>query len=348
MEKFLKIVATGGVIWLIIVLVLFPKECIDAGLSGVFLCLDTVIPSLFPFFVCSGIITGLGLTRPLGKVFSPFMKPLFNVSGRGALPFVMGILSGYPVGAKCVTDLYSSGECSKSECEKLLAFCNNSGPMFILGAVGAGMIGNVAIGRYLYIIHILSAFLTGIILRFYKTKEEEVLSLPPYEKKDIISAITEAVAKSTDSIVLVCGYVIFFCVAGKALSKLHITPLMHGIMEITGGTEKVIGLSMSLNEKLPIVSGVIAFSSLSVILQVLSIIRKTNLSPRLYLIGKTIQGVLAFCITKVFLMFVPISEMTANITFSSLNTKSPWEISLGTAIIILILVVSLRRKKVDN
>ena len=348
MEKFLKIAFSGGVIWMVVVLVLFPKECIDAGLMGVFLCLDTVIPSLFPFFVCSGIITGLGLSRYLGKVFSPFMKPIFNVSGRGALPFVLGILSGYPVGAKCVVDLYSKGECSKGESEKLLAFCNNSGPMFILGAVGAEMLGNITLGRYLYIIHILSAFLTGIIFRFYKTKNEEVLSLPMNEKKDIVKCITDAFTMGAEGIVSVCGYVIFFCVMGKALSKLNISPLIHGLLEITGGTEEVINLGISLNEKLPVVSGIIAFSSLSVMLQVLSIIRKTNLSPKPYLIGKTIQSVIAFSLTKIFLTFAPVSEATASMPYSPMNNKSPWEISFGIVMIILILAVFLKKKAVDN
>ncbi len=348
MGKYIRFILSALAVWLIIMLVLFPKECIDAGLTGVFLCLDTVIPSLFPFFVCSGIITGLGLSKYLGKLFSPFMKPLFGVSGKGALPFIVGLLSGYPVGAKCIADLYSKGECSKSESEKLLAFCNNSGPMFILGAVGVGMIKSPEVGRYLYIIHILSAFLTGIVFRFYKTKREEILELPQVEKKDIVKSITDAFSSGADSIVSVCGYVILFCVVGKALSRLGVSPVLHGILEITGGAEGILNLGISLDEKLPIISGIIAFSGFSVILQVLSIIRKTNLSPKLYIMGKIIQGVIAFSITKIFLVLVPISEKAADIIYTAQETKSLWEISFETALIVLILAVFLRKKAVDN
>ncbi len=63
------------------------------------------------------------------------MKPIFNVPGIGAYAFIMGIISGYPVGAKIVTEFRKNGECSKAEAERLLAFTNNSGPLFIIGTV---------------------------------------------------------------------------------------------------------------------------------------------------------------------------------------------------------------------
>lgn len=63
------------------------------------------------------------------------MKPIFNVPGIGAYAFIMGIISGYPVGAKIVTEFRKNGECSKAEAERLLSFTNNSGPLFIIGTV---------------------------------------------------------------------------------------------------------------------------------------------------------------------------------------------------------------------
>ncbi len=55
--------------------------------------------------------------------------------GIGAYAFIMGIISGYPVGASIVTEFRNSGECSKAEAERLLSFTNNSGPLFIIGTV---------------------------------------------------------------------------------------------------------------------------------------------------------------------------------------------------------------------
>lgn len=63
------------------------------------------------------------------------MKPLFNVPGEGAFPLIMGIISGYPVGAKIVTNFRKENICTKEEAERLLTFTNNSGPLFIIGTV---------------------------------------------------------------------------------------------------------------------------------------------------------------------------------------------------------------------
>ena len=80
----------------------------------------------------------------------------------------MGIISGYPVGAKVVCNLYDNKICSKSEAERLIAFTSNSGPIFILGSVGISLLGNAQIGKILLIAHILSSLFVGIIFRFWK------------------------------------------------------------------------------------------------------------------------------------------------------------------------------------
>ncbi len=346
MSKFIKNITIIGTVWLIIVLILFPQSCIDAGLKGVFLCLDTVIPSLFPFFVCSGLVIGFGVTKPLQKIFAPFMKPLFGVSGAGALPFILGILSGYPVGAKCITDLYAKGYCSKQECEKMLAFCNNSGPLFILGAVGAGMAGSVVLGRYLYIIHILSALITGIIFKFYKGKETETLELPSTENESFIKTILNAFSSATESIITVCGFVILFSVVGEAVPKLRISPIIHGLLEITGGAEKILNMPANLEARLPILSGVIAFSGFSVMLQVGGIISKTNLSPKCYFMGKAVQSGVAYVLTVIAQKIFPITQsVMAKGTWSGLPI---WKSSVLMAGLLLLILAFLKKNAVDN
>ena len=96
------------------------------------------------------------------------MKPLFNVSGKGAFPFIMGIISGYPTGAKIVSDFRKNNICTKVECERLLAYTNNSGPLFIIGTVGSSLFLSTEIGILLLITHIFGTLTVGIIFRFYK------------------------------------------------------------------------------------------------------------------------------------------------------------------------------------
>lgn len=116
-------------------LIIFSSSNIIAVKEGLLIWCNSVIPSLFPFFIATELLNYTNLAQALGKMLNKIMRPLFNVSGEGAYALIMGIISGYPVGAKIVLDLYQNGKCSKDEAERLLAFTNNSGPLFIIGTV---------------------------------------------------------------------------------------------------------------------------------------------------------------------------------------------------------------------
>ena len=77
----------------------------------------------------------------------------------------MGISLGYPVGAKIVSTLRMENSCTKTEAERLLAFTNTSGPLFIIGSIGVGMFGNNKIGILLLITHFVSSIIVGILFR---------------------------------------------------------------------------------------------------------------------------------------------------------------------------------------
>ena len=126
-----------GLLCATLALMLYPQESMQAARDGLTLCGNVIIPSLFPFFVLSSLVVELGLAGYLGRMLEGVMRPLFNVSGVCASAFALGFVGGYPVGARTAIDLYQKGMCTRTEAERLLAFCNNSGPAFILGVVGA-------------------------------------------------------------------------------------------------------------------------------------------------------------------------------------------------------------------
>ena len=119
-------------------LMLYPQDSMSAAREGLKLCYNVIIPSLFPFFVLSALVVDLGVAGYIGRALEGLMRPLFNVPGACASAFVLGFVGGYPVGARTALSLYQKGMCTKTEAERLLSFCNNSGPAFILGVVGAG------------------------------------------------------------------------------------------------------------------------------------------------------------------------------------------------------------------
>lgn len=150
----------------LILLVIFSKTNLFAAQNGLTLWAKNVIPSLFPFFIATELLNYTNLPYYLGKLTNKFMRPLFNIPGEGSYAFIMGIISGYPVGAKIVNKFVEEGTCTKSEAERMLAFTNNSGPLFIIGTVGISLFGDTKIGIILFITHILACLTVGLIFGF--------------------------------------------------------------------------------------------------------------------------------------------------------------------------------------
>ena len=316
-----KIIAVLCVIFLVINMTFMPAPFIDSGIEAVDICLNTIIPSLFPFFICSGLLVELGFAKWAGKLLSPALAPVFNIPGSGAVVFVMGILSGYPVGAKCAVDLYRKGECTKEEAERMIAFCNNSGPMFILGAVGAVFLKNEYLGWCLYISHVISAVLVGVIFRFYKRKAKsdvtDIILISEEKNKNIGLIIGNVIGSSVDTILKVCGFVIIFYVFGKSISVFKNSELFYGIFEMTSGVA-MLTKTQSIDPlfKLTLISFFISFSGISVLLQVSSIVIPVGLSVKPYVLGKTLQGVFSAAITYFICLKLP---ATVSVFASSAN-----------------------------
>ncbi len=304
-------------------LILFSSTNLSAAQNGLKLWANSVLPTLFPFFIATELLCRTNFVQILGKFLNKFMKPVFNVPGESAIAIIMGIISGYPVGAKVVCNLYDNKICSKSEAERLLAFTNNSGPIFILGSVGVSLLGNVELGKILLISHILSSFIVGFIFRFWK-RDQVDLTFRNYksESKELIRVsnlgeiLGDAIKKSISTILLIGGFVVLFSVVVSILSSLEILTnlayflakfgipydlslsILTGIIELTNGIQ--VASTAYLAFPVPCLltcSFLLGFGGLSVLLQVFSIIAKSKLSIKSYFYGKTLQGILSVFLT---------------------------------------------------
>ncbi len=77
----------------LIYLILFSSSNMQAAKSGLKLWANSVIPSLFPFFIATEVLSKTHIPYQLGKIFNKLMKPLFNISGEGSFAIFMGWLS---------------------------------------------------------------------------------------------------------------------------------------------------------------------------------------------------------------------------------------------------------------
>ena len=134
----------------------------DSVAEALALCARSVVPSLFPFLVASSALLALGFGELAAPWLAGLMEPLFRVPGAGSAALVLGLVGGYPIGAKTAADLYRENLVSREEAERLLAFCNNSNPVFLISVLGVGVFGSVRAGVWLWLIHVLSALLSGL------------------------------------------------------------------------------------------------------------------------------------------------------------------------------------------
>ncbi len=216
-------------------LLLFPDVSAAAAREGVALCLQTVLPSLFPFFVLSSLLVQSDVPRLLSRAMAGVMYPLFGVSGAGAAVFLLGLSGGYPLGAASIGALYRDGSLRKNEAEHLLAFCDNSGPAFAVGALGVGVFGSAGWGMLLWGIHAISAAAVGILFR-RKTRGGEAPIKPPQKTPDFGAALGGAVTAAGQTILQIGAYVIFFSALIASLGALGFPDTLAGELALcTGG-----------------------------------------------------------------------------------------------------------------
>ena len=187
--------------------------------EGIFLCVQSVIPSLFPLFTAVSLAIACGL----GDLLPP-----------EAAALVLGSVGGYPVGAKTLAELVKSGAIEARDAQKLLLCCNNAGPAFILGIVGRGVFHRAAVGWVLYGIHTLSALLLWAFLPHGRAKRRRPAPPPSYAK-----VFVETVRGSVAAMANVCGFVVLFLVVLRLLSVLTglTHPLFLGAVELTNGVQ---------------------------------------------------------------------------------------------------------------
>lgn len=354
-----KIILYATVCFITILLIVNPEKSVYYTKNGLSLCSDIIIPSLFPFFVCSGLLIYSGFCNVIAKVFSPVMKPLFNINPSGAAAFILGIVSGYPLGALTACQLYKGFYLSKTEAERLLAFCNNSGPLFIMSAVGISIYHSTKIGIILYIAHILGAISTGIVLRFYKPND---FCAPKANidtsQKSVPEIFSTVISNSLQSILTVCATVVFCSVVSCVfmdLLSLSSTPkaLLGGVLEFVSGLGLISKLDLNLTARLLMSAGVCAFAGVSVHLQVMSVVADSGLSLKPYIFGKILHAFFAVVYTFIILKFVPATQTVFSVATSSTRISAGFFVcSLYTVVTVLVvlafLIIRLTNKKVLN
>ena len=283
-----RILPTLGLLGVMALLLLCSADAAQAVRDALALCAQSVVPALFPFFVASSLFIDLGCAAVLGRSLAPIMRRLFGVSGAGGTAFLLGIIGGYPVGGRTAGELYRSGQCEREECERLLAFCNNAGPSFILGIAGLGCFGSVRVGAWLYLIHVGAAVMVGLLFRSTSRQmgQPEKTETPRW-----VDALIQAVRGGAMSMVNICAFVVFFLVILRLFSRF--TGIQHGA--ILGIVEMTNGILRLANDRRGFIwaAGLLGWGGLSVHCQTAAVLSGSGLSLKRYFIGKALQAAIS-------------------------------------------------------
>lgn len=297
-------------------LILGAEEASGQVKKALLLCINSVIPSVFPLTVISGILAMGQGGKFLSKVFGKIICPIFKVSESASLAVLLGFLCGFPIGAATAARLYKRGLITGAELSRLLTFINNPGASFVIYYVGGELLGSVSIGIRIYACVIISSALIGILGRKFLSapiKEGSSHSEPPLP---ISALIVTSVSSAASGTLNICAYASFFsAVAGiisALLSNAGFPPMtgaiLSGFFEIVGGTAALTEESSSIFKLLAVASAC-SWSGISVLMQIVSVCRECSVDDVTFtpmVISKLIQAILCPVLVFVSLYFFTI------------------------------------------
>ena len=300
-------------------LLAFPRQVSAYALEGVELCLRSVLPSLFPFFVLTALFQYRALPLRLGTLLEPVFRRCFRLSGAGGSVLLLGLVSGYPVGAAAATALYRSGGCGRDEARRLLVIANNCGPAFLLGILGGRVFGETGPAFCLLGIHIAVTLWLGLLLGSLPGPEPQ-RTAAELRVIPLSAAFPQAVLRAGGAVLTVCAYVILFSVP---LGFLPEWPLLRGLLELTGGLTALSGLSP---ENAALAAFLPGFGGLCVCAQVLRYAAEAGLPILPYLGWRLLHGLVSalaarLCFTRP-LLLLPLAAALGFTVFWKKRWKS--------------------------
>lgn len=328
-------------------LFIFSEECKNGALNGIIMCLEILVPSLFPFFILSSFLCESQLIDLLTPVLDPIGRFIFGIRGICLVPVILALCGGYPVGARAVSGLYGKGSISKGEAERLSYVCCSAGPGFLVTFIGAALLMSKDAGIILLSSQIISIAVLLFLSRFFpfgKCITEKAIESE--NKADFCEALVGSVSSAVKSTAGMCGFVILFSVICNVITtgfgiKSTIGIVFVSLLEITTGVNAVSG-ELSLE----VISALTGFGGLCVHMQIFRELKGIEYSRIKFYLYRILQGMLCYVCTKLLLTAFPVTDMV----FSTVE-KAPqltfYSSIAGTAALLItssIFILSLKKR----
>ncbi len=306
-SKILSCLAFLPPLALLALLLLTPSAASEGARSGISVCTGVIVPSLFPFLILSSLLSSIGMPEALASLAAPLFRTL-GLPPVSAAPFLLGLCGGYPVGAVSVAALVRSGAISPEDGSRMLPYCNNTGPGFIVGVAGGAVFASIRIGLFLYLCHVLSALTLALLFGRRCGRAELRRSAAA---ASLAAAFPASVGAAAEALLSICAYVVFFSMltailrsaglfsSAAALLALRCgtelrfcTAMLTGLLELGSGIAALRGAAASV-QNLMLAAFLLGFGGLSVHAQTLSAVSGTDMKCARHFAGRILHGLLS-------------------------------------------------------
>ena len=278
--------------------------------KGLHLCSFSVIPALFPFMALSVFICKSKTADFLSAVLKPVAR-ILKVPDVCCGVFPAAIFGGYPAAAKCLSDLVSEKLLDRKTAAKMLCYCVNAGPPFLISAIGIGIFGNIKIGFLLFAAQFLSSVIIAAAVSAFSKRTENIGFPAEIRRKSNASCAVESVISAAESCFRMCAFIIITygvleIVFNGAFFRLAfenpvLKALFSGFFEVTSGALSCGGIE---GFNAVIIAGAIAsFSGISVILQIAAITEESEIPLFPFILSRFFHAGITAGILRLFLSF---------------------------------------------
>ncbi len=293
-RKYLRsALAALPVVFAMVCLLISPARYGKSILDGISLWAVCVLPATFPFLFLTALITRLSLYGKASEKLSPLFSKVFRISGAGGCAALLSAVSGYPVGARTVLDLWESGRIDESERFRLACLASTTGPMFLVGAVGSGMFASPALGWTMLLCHYAAVWGVCFLMRFSAKTPKNSSALLLRDG----NALYDSLYGSVISILCVGGAIALFYAFSEMLLSLlpPMSPfgagMLRGLMEMTAGCKAFSVTPSPLSAAM--CSFLVTFGGMCVLVQQIAFLSRTGVKALPFVAVKFAQGVLA-------------------------------------------------------
>ena len=277
---------------IIILFLLYQRrlDLINGALSGLNIWKNNLFPSIFPILILSDYILSSNIISIISNLFGHLFNKLFKVSKYSSYLFIMSFISGCPSNAKYIHDLYKQNIISLNEANKILSMTLLYNPLLILSITSYLKLKDQI---YLIVINLIANILIGLINRNIPCN----INNTPIKYKEF--NLIDSLISSINTLLLILSVIVLFMIINSIIPIKH--PLITGLLEITSGIHMLNNYNVLYQYKIIFTAFLMSFGGFSILIQIKSIFKDTNINYSLYYKSRIIHLIimLLLCYLKI-------------------------------------------------